>query len=220
MSRSLPVLLVAVIASLPAACGKDEQSADRPAGPTTKAVVTKPWDPHAQTERHRGPKGKTACQAIHTADIRPLLATAGSTATRVTRTKRNSYELSDCRFHSRDAATWVTIDRAVDAAKRFWYRMEEQQEFHAPDAARRPHHIKGIGQDRTYGGSGAFWTPSLNRLIAYRDRTMIIVGFTVKGSTDQQRERGAVKLAKLTFRRLFGNRPPAKVEKIVTAPHP
>ena len=220
MNRRVPVLLALAFASLPAACGKDEQSDSQVAGSTTQATKVEPWDPHPAAERHRGPKGKTACQAIHTADIRPIITAAGSSAASITRTKRNSYELSDCRFHTRDAATWVTIDRAVDTAKRYWYRKEEQQEFHAPDAARRPRDIRGIGQDRTYGGVGAFWTPALNRLIAFRDRTMIIVGFTVKGSTDKEREEGAVQLAKLTYRRLFGNRPPGKVERIVTAPHP
>jgi hypothetical protein len=217
MHRRLPVLLAVAIASLPAACGKDEQREARTtsAAPSVRVEV---WKPPAQ--RHRGPRGKSACRAVRTSDVRPLLAAAGADAARITREKRDSYDLSDCRFTTRDAATWVTIDRAVDAAKRYWYRMTEQQQNHAPDAQRRPSLVKGIGQDRTYGGAGAFWTPALNRLIAFRDRTMIIVGFTVQGSTDAERRRGAIRLAKLTFRRLFGGRPPGRVERIVTAPHP
>lgn len=231
--RLLVVLLVAA-AALPAACGgggglsRNGQDGPDPIVTVGAMAEDAPSEPSAETggapgappAHTRGPKGKAACRAVSRADVRPILTAAGGRFATLERTGHASEELSDCRFHARGAATWVTIDRAVDAARRYWYRIEEQQEFHAADASRRPRLVRGVGQDRTFGGAGAFWTPSLNRLVAYRDGTMLVVGFSVRGTTDAERREGAMRLAKLTYRRLFGARKPRSEDRIPTAPHP
>ena len=215
--RLLVVLAVAA-ASLLTSCGHRDTSGT---GAENTTTIAQPRASKPAAEHARGPRGKAACRALRAADVRPVLAAAGATGLgALRRTGRASYELSDCRFQARGLAAWVTIDRAVDAGRRYWYRVTEQQEFHAADPARRPKLVKGVGQDLAYGGAGAFWTPSLNRLVAYRDRTMLIIGFSVKGSTDAARRRGATQLAKLTYRRLFGKRPPHAPERFPVAPHP
>jgi hypothetical protein len=78
-----------------------------------------------------------------------------------------------------------------------------------------------VGQDKTYGGAGAFWSPSLNRLMAYRDDTILVVGFRAEGLSDAAARRGAAGVARRAFRHLFGDRPPAPVRSLAgRAPHP
>ena len=49
-----------------------------------------------------------------------------------------------------------------------------------------PRGIRKVGQDRTYGGVGAFWVPSLSKLTAYRDERMLTVIFFVPGVDDRR----------------------------------
>ena len=60
-----------------------------------------------------------------------------------------------------------------------------------------------------YGGAGAFWIPSLSKLVAYRDDRMLTLIFFVPGVKDRESSAAAASLARTAYKRLFGNRPPA-----------
>jgi len=158
------------------------------------------------------PADVLACRTLRDGDVRTLLAQVGHDAPDEFEVefKTDTKELSDCRyFAGDDVGVWLTIDRADQAQKRYWYRLEEQQQRHAPDAQRRPRLVRHVGQDKTYGGAGAVWTPSLDRLYAYRDDTILVIGFRVAGTPDAQLREAAADLGRLAYRRLFGARPPA-----------
>lgn len=165
-----------------------------------------------------------ACRTLTPDDVRALLVKVGYDAPQnfEVEFKTDTKELSDCRYFAGDeVGIWLTIDRAHLAVKRYWYRLEEQQQRHAPDPQRRPKLVFGVGQDKTYGGAGAYWTPSLDRLMAFRDKTMLVIGFRVHGIEDAKLRAASADLARLAYDRLFHGRPPGPVESLEErAPHP
>ena len=211
MTRQLVAIALAggVLAAF--GCGDEQtKSATTPA-----ATVPDSFGPPPQSVR--------ACRVLRDADVKRFLERVGHAPPRTFEQERRESEgLSDCRyFEGDDVGIWLTIDTAVQAQKRYWYRKEEQQQFHSSDEARRPLGVRGVGQDRTYGGVGAFWTPAINRLLAYRDDTMLLVGFRVAGISDATAREAAADVARLAYRRMFGNRPPAAPRSLAKRPpHP
>jgi hypothetical protein len=165
-----------------------------------------------------------ACRTLREADAARALRSVGSPvpARFEIERKRDTHHLSDCRYFDGDrAGMWLTIDRAVQAQKRYFYRLTEANEFAGDGRGPGMQLVKHVGQDKTYGGAGAFWTPSLNRLMTYRDDTILVVGFRVEGLPDARARRAAAGVARHAYRRLFGNRPPAPVKSLAgRAPTP
>ena len=165
-----------------------------------------------------------ACRALPERDVRAVLRSIGVAAPArfEIEMKPESPEFSDCRYFDGDRfGTWLTIDRAVQAQKRFFYRMTEAEQFDADGRGQRILRVMGIGQDKTYGGAGAFWSPSLHKLMAYRDDTIIVIGYRVEGASDRTMRTGAARTAKAAFRHLYGDRPPAPVRSLAgRAPQP
>jgi hypothetical protein len=165
-----------------------------------------------------------ACRSLPERDVRATLRSLGVAAPARFEIERKpeSAELSDCRYFDGDRiGMWLTIDRAVQAQKRYWYRMTEAEQFAADGRGKAIRRVMGVGQDATYGGAGAFWSPSLNRLMAYRDDTILVIGFRVEGLADRTARRAAARVARSAFRHLFGDRPPAPVRSLEgRAPHP
>jgi hypothetical protein len=209
--------LLLALCALPAglaACGDD----GAPATSSAPKPETQPRSPGslireqpAAAKPASDPVKQRACRALREADVRRLLRTHRLKVPAGFEVEDDaSDETTDCRYFADGVSVFVTIDRAAQAQKRYWYRLEEQQQKNSWDAERRPTLVKGIGQDKTYGGAGAFWTPALNRLIAYRDDTMLLIGFTVDGASQTTARAAAKRVALTTYRRLFGNKPPGK----------
>jgi hypothetical protein len=138
--------------------------------------------------------------------------------------RMESEETSSCGYFAGphdDVAIKVTLDGALNPAKRYWYRMEELNQRSANWDGPDPRLVTGVGQDRSYGGAGAFWVPSLSKLTAYRDEKILTVIFFVPGVGDRESSRAAAGLAKTVYRRLFGDRPPAPPRSLQDrSPHP
>jgi hypothetical protein len=191
-------------------CGGEEATPERAAEPPAEHAAARPVP--------------LACRALSERDVRAVLRSidVAAPARFEVERKPESRELSDCRYFDGDRlGMWLTIDRAVQAQKRYWYRMTEAEQFDADGRGKSIRRVMGIGQDKTYGGAGAFWSPSLNRLMAYRDDTILVVGFRVDGLPDRTARQGASRVARGAFRHLFGDRPPAPVKSLAgRAPHP
>ena len=224
------VHLFAVLGALAlgaAACGEDEP--DRAAAPPATTERTADTGATARRPARRVKRAdRPACEALRESDVarvvervtgRPLRAIG-----RVAVERSDSDEISNCGYFAGphdDVAVRLIIDRAINAQKRYWYRMEEQNQRTATGAKGKPRLIKGVGQDKTYGGAGAFWNPSLSKLIAWRDDTMLTVIFFVPGVGDRESSRAAGWVARTAYRRLFGDKPPAPVKSLQErAPHP
>jgi hypothetical protein len=157
-----------------------------------------------------------ACAVLHERDVaRIVLRTSGRRLEEIGRPvveRMQSDETSSCGYFAGpddDVAVKLTIDRALNPAKRYWYRMEELNQRSDNWSGPDPRLVEGVGQDRSYGGAGAFWVPSLSKLTAYRDETIVTIIFFVPGVGDRESSAAAASLARMVYRRLFGDRPPA-----------
>ena len=198
------------------ACGGE----DPPPAPTPAARTTE-TRPVARDKQN-------ACQIFHESDVaRLVLRTTGRQLDEIGKTiveRTDSDETSSCGYYAGphdDVAVKLVVDRAAQSQKRYWYRLVELNQRSANWSGPDPRLVFGVGQDKTYGGAGAFWNPSLSKLVAWRDDTMLTVIFFVPGVDDRESSRAAASVAKAAYRRLFGDRPPAPVKSLQgRAPHP
>lgn len=207
--RLLPLLLVALLV---ASCGGDD------AGPRPKPAAK----PNVPRDR------QSACQIFHEADVaKVVLRTTDRRLEEIGKPvveRMDSGETSSCGYYAGphdDVAVKLVVDRAAQSQKRFWYRLEELNQRSDNWSGPDPRLVFGVGQDKTYGGAGAFWNPSLSKLVAWRDDTMLTVIFFVPGVKDRASSDAAASIAKTAYKRLFGNKPPAPVKSLAgRSPHP
>ena len=210
--RLVPPIALLVLAS----CGGE----DAPPAPVPKAQTTE-TKPVARDEQ-------SACQIFHESDVaRLVLRTTGRRLEEIGDTdveRMDSEQTSSCGYYAGpqdDVAVKLIVDRAAQSQKRYWYRLEELNQRSDNWSGPDPRLVFGIGQDKTYGGAGAFWNPSLSKLIAWRDDTMLTIIFFVPGVNDRDSSRAAASLARTAYRRLFGRRRPAAIKSLQgRAPHP
>jgi hypothetical protein len=195
--RLLALLPVALLA----ACGGDDPPPPSAPEPAARTVAR---------------EDRAACDVFHERDVaRVVLRTSGRRLEAIGETiveRMDSDETSSCGYYAGphdDVAVKVVIDGALNPAKRYWYRMTELNQRSANWSGPDPRLVEGVGQDRSYGGAGAFWVPSMSKLTAYRDERMLTVIFFVPGVGDRESSRAAASLARTVYRRLFGDRPPA-----------
>jgi hypothetical protein len=108
----------------------------------------------------------------------------------------NSTDLSICDWRGGGVRVELVLDTAPRAQLRFYNQLSEQLEYYNQDRLRRPYQLKRVGDDKAYGGAGAWWTKSKKQLIAYADNRILRIR-----TPDQ---RSAVRVARLAFRRLSG----------------
>ena len=214
-------------AALLAGCGDDGK--ERPAAATTReptatgtpAAETTPAKPVKRSEQH-------ACDVFHESDVARIVE--GTTGKRLADIgkpvveRTDSDETSSCGYYagpSDDVAIKLVIDGALNPAKRYWYRVTELNQRADNWKGPRPRLVFHVGQDKSYGGAGAFWNPSQSKLVAFRDEKMLTVIFFVPGVGDRRSSGAAADLARLVYKRLFGDKPPAPVHSLADrAPHP
>jgi hypothetical protein len=194
-------LLALIPVTLLAACGGDDPPPASAPEPAAKPVAR---------------EDRAACDVFGESDVaRVVLKTSGRRLEDIGKTiveRMDSDETSSCGYYAGphdDVAVKVVVDGALNPAKRYWYRMTELNQRSDNWSGPDPRLIKGVGQDRSYGGAGAFWVPSMSKLTAYRDEKMLTVIFFVPGVGDRESSRAAASLARTVYRRLFGDRPPA-----------
>ena len=196
-------LLALLPLTLLAACGGDDAPPPERAQPASERKAVARED-------------AAACAVFHERDVERIVRrTTGRALEDIGETvveRMDSDETSSCGYYAGphdDVAVKVVIDGALNPAKRYWYRMTELNQrsdnWDGPD----PRLVRGVGQDRSYGGAGAFWVPSMSKLTAYRDEKMLTVIFFVPGLGDRRSSAAAASLARTVYRRLFGDRPPA-----------
>lgn len=106
---------------------------------------------------------------------------------------------SRCRLTAPGVAVSVYLDAGHGARQRYSNRMTEQIQFNAPDPARIPHQIPGVG-DRAAGNHYASWIPAYSTLFAVRGNRWLTVAYSVRGMSRAERLAGAVALARLGFK--------------------
>jgi hypothetical protein len=107
--------------------------------------------------------------------------------------------LSLCRLSGQGVRVTVSLDAGYGAHQRYYNRIDEQEQFGAPDPARMPHAVPGVG-DPAAEGHDAEWVPAYRTLFAVRGNRWITIAYSVPGLSRPQARAGAAALARLAFR--------------------
>jgi hypothetical protein len=146
------------------------------------------------------PGQQATAQRISASDCRRLAAAAARQAQRPLRsTSEPTPPNSRCQLQARGVHISITLDAAYAARQRYENRMAEQVQFNAPDPAKVPHHVPGVG-DRAAGEHFASWIPAYSTLYAVRGNRWLTLAYSVAGKTQPQRLAVAAALARLAFR--------------------
>jgi hypothetical protein len=92
----------------------------------------------------------------------------------------------------------VYLDAAYAARRRYENRMTEQAQFGAPDPAKVPHPVAGVG-DPAPGEHFASWVPAYSSLFAVRGNRWLTVAYSIAGAPQSRRRSGASALARRAF---------------------
>jgi hypothetical protein len=106
---------------------------------------------------------------------------------------------SRCVVAGRGLRVAVYLDAAYAARQRYYNRMTEQVQFNAPDPARIPHSVRGVG-DPVAGAHSASWIPSYSTLYAVRNNRWITVAYSAAGLSRAEKKARATALTKEAFR--------------------
>lgn len=106
---------------------------------------------------------------------------------------------SRCRLSAPGAHVSVFLDAGYAARQRYSNRMTETVQFNAPDPAKIPHQVPGVG-DPSPADQYASWIPAYSTLFAVRGNRWLTVAYAVSSEPRPRRLAGAVALARLGFR--------------------
>ncbi len=106
---------------------------------------------------------------------------------------------SRCVVAGRGLRVSIYLDAAYAARQRYLNRMTEQVQFYAPDQARIPHSVRGVG-DPVAGAHNASWVPAYSTLYAVRGNRWITVAYSAAGLSRAAKKARAVALTREAFR--------------------
>src|SRR3954451_5871457 len=138
-----------------------------------------------------GTESRRACSLLSSADVARPLRQPGQ---RFSASPNDSTDLSVCDWRAGGLRVELVLATAPRAKLRFYNQLSEQLEYYNQDPRRRPYQLKRVGDDKVYGGAGAWWTKSKQQLIAYADNRILRIR-----SPDQA---SAVRVARAAFRKL------------------
>jgi hypothetical protein len=172
-------------------CGDDDAPGDR----TTAFKKSELLDPGES-----GTLDARACKVLSPAVVARASAARGE---HLSARPNDSLDLTICEWSGGPVSSVkLLVDSAPRAQLRYYNLLAEQHEFHNADPARKARQIKGVGEDSTYGGAGAWWTRATRQLVAYDDDKIVKVRVNVSGFGDREARAAAVTLAKRAVREL------------------
>jgi hypothetical protein len=117
----------------------------------------------------------------------------------------DSLDLSFCRYkklHDPNLAVSIGLDTATKAVRRYYNMLTEARQLpniFDPSKENRPQLVFGVGNDKTYGGAGAYWIPLRAQLTSIRGDHIVKVHFYEQDVSDRDAKRAAADLAKLAY---------------------
>ena len=189
------VLLYVIAALLVAGCGGGDGGGGADG---TRTTAFKSND-----LREPGESGTLDARACDVLPARFVARSVGAQPGQLESEPNNSLDLTICEWRGGPVrSVKLLVDSAPRAQLRFYNLLSEQHEFHNADPARKARQIKGVGEDSTYGGAGAWWTRATRQLVAYDDDKIVKVRVNVSGFRDREARAAAVTLAKRAVREL------------------
>ena len=196
MRCTLSRTLVCLVAGLPltTGCGDGDEGAGWP----ERTEAFKPTE--LEDAGRSGTLTQSACDLLAGGEVARAAARPGL---RPASRANDSTNLSICDWRGGGLRVQVVVDAAPHAQLRFFNQLSEQLQFHNPDPEFRPRQLRGIGDDKAYGGAGAWWTRSTKQLVAYAKKRMR-VRVVDESLGERQRRRTAARVARLVVGRLSG----------------
>jgi len=198
MSR-LPFVVSLVAVAALAGCGGDDGGS-----PTTTTVFNSSLSSsngeeleHDRSRRAQGVEGDSVCRLIPVADVEKVVDTPGLRAQ-----PTDSLDLSTCRYSKGEVNVRVILDGAADATRRYFNQQSEAYQKFNTIPSLKPHNVRHVGDDSTYGNAGAYWTVGRAQLVAFKADRIARVTVYIPGQSDARRKGEAGDLAKLLFDRM------------------
>jgi hypothetical protein len=190
LSRTFVCFLITAAVAL-ASCGDDD---------TTPSDRTDPFKPTELKDAGKsGTLQESACRLLRPREVARM---AGLPELGLSPTRNDSNDLSICDWRGGDLRVQLVIDAAPSAQLRFYNQLAEQLQFHNPEPDYRPRQIRGVGDDGTYGGAGAWWTRATKQLVAYDKKRILKIRVVDDGFSDRERRRTAVRVGRESFARI------------------
>jgi hypothetical protein len=153
-----------------------------------------------------GTATKTACELVGLATVERIVGVEkGTVREPLERSANDSLDLSFCEFRERSGKeifVRIGLDTATRAVRRYYNLITEARQLPNildPAKENRLQLVRGVGDDGTYGGAGAFWIPSRLDLTSIKDERIVRVHFYVPGTPNGRAKRAAAELAKRAF---------------------
>lgn len=166
-----------------AGCGGDDSSSGDRTERFQQSELKQPQE--------SGRESRKACSLLSPDQVARL---ARRPAASFAPSSNNSTDLSICDWRGGGMRVELVLDTAPRAQLRFFNQLSEQLEYYNQDALRRPYQVKHVGDDKAYGGAGAWWTKSKKQLVAYEDNRILRIRTPDRAS--------AVRVARAAFRQL------------------
>lgn len=197
MSRFL--LLVPIVVATLAGCGGGGGGADTATTVYRSSLSASNGEEleHDKSRAAQGVAGQSVCTLLPAADVEKAVGVRDLTPHR-----SDSLDLSSCRYARGDINVRVILDGAADATRRYFnQQFEAYQKFNTiPDL--KPHNVRHVGDDKTYGNAGAYWTIGRAQLVAFKADRIARITVSIPGQSDRRRKGEAGELAKLVFARM------------------
>jgi hypothetical protein len=206
--KLLGAIAILVLLAL-SGCGDGDQDSE-PASPEASSAEGRQLG-RAGADRSRfigrsGTAKKTACELVPKAVVERIVgAETGRAREPLMRSANESLDLSFCEFRERsgdDIFVRIGLDTATRAVRRYYNLITEARQLPNildPAKENRIQLVRGVGDDGTYGGTGAFWTPSHVDLTSIKDERIVRVHFYVPGTPNERAKRAAAELATRAF---------------------
>jgi hypothetical protein len=152
---------------------------------------------HDKSRAAQGVVGQSVCTLIPVAEVEQAVGVDG-----LQPEKSDSLDLSTCRYAKGDVNVRVILDGAADATRRYYNQQAEAYQKFNTIPSLKPHNVRHVGDDHTYGNAGAYWTVGRAQLVAFKDDRIARVTVFVPGQSDARRKAEASTLAKTLFARM------------------
>jgi hypothetical protein len=200
--RPAALALCVVALAGPAGCGGGGDGADTATLPRSSLPASGGEELEHDADRSaEGVEGASVCRLLPAGDVERIVRVRPLRAAR-----NDSLDLSICAYRHGDAGVRVLLDGAADATRRYYNQFSEAAQKLNTIPSLRPHNVRGVGDDRTYGGTGAYWTRGRAQLVAFEADRIARVTVSVPGQSDARRRREAARIAKLVFARMPAER--------------